>query len=111
MNNHLKNTRIFFIFLFTITLSNNFFGQKCSCETELEFVINYYETNLPGFIDNVSDSNRLEYENFKKKLQTNGQHENDKNKCFKLLTFYVEFFKIFSCGEILKKFNVMKNIR
>ena len=93
MNNHLKNTRIFFIFLFTITLSNNFFGQKCSCETELEFVINYYETNLPGFIDNVSDSNRLEYDNFKKKIQTNVQQAKDKNECFKMLTYYVEFFK------------------
>lgn len=69
-------------------------AQNCNCENELQFVTNYYETNLPGFTDNVNDSNRQAYLNFKEELKLKANKFcDDKSECFKLLTYYVEFFK------------------
>jgi hypothetical protein len=58
------------------------------------FVINYYEENLPGFVDNVTQENFATYNAFKKELvdKTENQCENREN-CFKILLTYVEFFK------------------
>jgi hypothetical protein len=57
-------------------------------------VINYYEDNLPGFIDNVNEKNVKDYTLFKNELlkiaKTNCKNE---NSCFKTLLTYVEFFK------------------
>jgi hypothetical protein len=69
------------------------FSQDCKCETELKFVINYYETNLPSFIDNVNEKNENEYLAFKNLLLSKSKVSNKKMDCFKILTKYVEFFK------------------
>ena len=59
-----KAILLFILFL----ISEISFSQTCKCETELKFVSNYYEKNLPSFIDNVNSSNRKQYEKFKKLL-------------------------------------------
>lgn len=70
------------------------FSQSCSCQNELKFVIDYYEQNLPGYSDNVTSANQKEYEQFKLELLDNaGKVCEQKKDCFKLLTYYVEYFK------------------
>lgn len=49
-----------------LILSINVNAQICKCENELKFVIDYYEENLPGFIDNVNSKNLNSYNNFKR---------------------------------------------
>ena len=66
---------------------------ECNCQTELEFVINYYEKNLPGFNDNVNDGNRSAYESFKADLFQESLNASNQVQCYRLLTYYVEFFK------------------
>lgn len=69
-------------------------AQDCKCLQELDFVIDYYETNLPGFADNVNADNAPYYEKFKADLRSKtALFCQDKGECFKLLTLYVEFFK------------------
>lgn len=77
-----------------LILSINVNAQICKCENELKFVIDYYEENLPGFIDNVNSKNLNSYNNFKKDLlkQTKNYCEKETD-CFKILLRYVEFFK------------------
>ncbi|WP_299366697.1 hypothetical protein [Winogradskyella sp.] len=41
---------------------------NCDCIAELEFVIDYYQKNLPGFKDNVSAKKLEEYQIFKNQL-------------------------------------------
>jgi len=53
------------LLLVIISCSKPLFSQDCNCEKELDFVINYYEKNLPAFADNVNYSNKKKYENFK----------------------------------------------
>ena len=84
-----KAILLFILFL----ISEISFSQTCKCETELKFVSNYYEKNLPSFIDNVNSSNRKQYEKFKKLLFYKSKNSNSKMDCFKLLTYYVEYFK------------------
>ena len=67
--------------------------QNCGCESELNFVTQYYEKNLPGFADNVNASNKQAYEAFKADLKSASKTVSTKTDCFKLLTYYVEFFK------------------
>lgn len=77
-----------------LILSLNIYAQNCNCENELKFVINYYEENLPGFIDNVNSKNLNSYNNFKKELLTQTKNYcNKETDCFKILLKYVEFFK------------------
>jgi len=82
-----------FLIFVVILFSKYSFGQSCNCTNELDFVVKYYEANLPGFMDNVNDKNRNEYEKFKKELFLKSKNINLKSECFKLLTYYVEFFK------------------
>lgn len=69
-------------------------AQDCKCEKELDFVTDYYEENLPGFMDNVNEKNVKSYNKFKAglKKQTKTKCDNE-NECFKILLTYVEFFK------------------
>lgn len=69
------------------------FGQNCNCKTELEFVVKYYENNLPGFIDNVNSSNVSKYKQLKNRLFKEAHYIDKKINCFKLLTHYVEYFR------------------
>lgn len=84
--------RIYIILILTISIKIN--AQNCKCENELKFVIDYYEENLPGFIDNVNSKNLNSYNKFKtelfKQTKSNCNKETD---CFKILLRYVEFFK------------------
>lgn len=68
-------------------------AQNCACTDDLNYVISYYETNLPGFKDNVTERNQADYDAMKKRLLENAQQVSDKSECFKVLTYYVEFFK------------------
>jgi hypothetical protein len=77
-----------------LILSLNINAQNCKCGNELKFVIDYYEENLPGFIDNVNSKNLNSYNNFKKDLLKQTKNYCDKETdCFKILLRYVEFFK------------------
>ena len=79
------------IFLITAEVATS---QDCHCQNDLEFVINYYEENLPGFSDNVTDENLDDYNKFKKKLLDQAQkYCNNEDLCYKTLLVYVEFFK------------------
>ena len=82
------------LFLFLIFIVSSSCAKNCKCEDELRFVVDYYEENLPGFIDNVNEDNLNEYNQFKKRLfkQSKG-YCNDEDLCFKTLLVYVEFFK------------------
>jgi hypothetical protein len=59
----------------------------------MDFVVKYYEANLPSFADNVTDKNRAVYEKLKKDLMKKAQNTKLKSECFKLLVYYVEFFR------------------
>ena len=77
-----------------LILSLNLNAQNCKCENELSFVINYYEENLPGFIDNVNSKNLNSYKKFKNDLLSQTKsYCNKETDCFKILLRYVEFFK------------------
>ncbi len=84
----------FNILFFLVFGSSYFFAQSCKCVDEFDYVVNYYEQNLPGFNDNVSVENQSEYDLFKKGLREKalGFCEN-KVECFRYLLKYVEFFK------------------
>lgn len=79
--------------ILSLTININY-AQNCKCENELNFVIDYIENNLPGFIDNVNESNKSQYEKFKKDLNISAiKNCNDKTACLKTLITYVEFFR------------------
>ena len=79
------------ILLFIVNFS---FTQKCICEKEIDFVINYLENNLPAFKDNVSENTEEKYNLFKSEIKKSSlQDKDDKKACLKLLITYVEFFK------------------
>ncbi|MGB1032008.1 MAG: S41 family peptidase [Flavobacteriales bacterium] len=82
---------IVLILFMTSQLANS---QDCKCQKDFEFVVDYYEENLPGFKDNVSEDNLEEYEDFKNTLYNlSKDHCSDEDLCFKTLLVYVEFFK------------------
>ncbi|NUO01409.1 MAG: hypothetical protein HUU01_12435 [Saprospiraceae bacterium] len=68
-------------------------AQNCACSEELHYVTGYYEANLPGFKDNVNNRNQAGYDAMKKQLFEAARQAADKSECFKVLTYYVEFFK------------------
>ncbi len=69
-------------------------SQDCNCQKDFEFVTNYYEENLPGFKDNVTDDNIEYYNKFKNRLfNLSKNYCDDEDLCFKTLLVYVEFFK------------------
>ena len=79
------------LFLMIVKLAT---AQDCECQKEFEFVANYYEENLPGFTDNVTEDNLAAYTKFKEKLYNQAKNYcNDEDLCFKTLLVYVEFFK------------------
>lgn len=83
-----------FLCIFSCVIYTFVNAQSCNCENELQFVTHYYESNLPGFKDNVTESNYKNYLSFKEELKINASKVCDsKSECFKLLTYYVEFFK------------------
>lgn len=81
-----------FIIFFSYSLLT-FAQSTCSCEDELDFVMDYYEKNLASFSDNVSEENRSEYERFKQDLRKEAITVNYAADCFRVLTYFVEFFK------------------
>ena len=86
--------KYFFTLLIFISLINNAYSQHCKCENELDFVIDYIENNLPGFIDNVNDTNKRQYESFKEELKLSAVKNCDNRfECLKNLMIYVEYFK------------------
>ena len=83
-----------FLILIAMIFSQFTFAQTdCACEKELDFVMGYYERNLAAFADNVNDDNRSAYEAFKVDLRKEAQTVNLEADCFRVLTYYVEFFK------------------
>ncbi len=85
------NNLLFFVFsLLSIAVLSQ---ENCSCSTELDFVIDYYERNLPGFKDNVTSKTKAYYDNLKQNLRRASKKADNKLACFKVLTYYVEFFK------------------
>lgn len=81
----------------------------CSCEDELNFVMDYYEKNLASFSDNVSDKNRTEYESFKRDLRQEVKSVSHVADCFKVLTYYVEFFKDNHASIRMRSENIDEN--
>ena len=66
---------------------------ECDCESELKFIIDYIETNVPSFQDNVDTTNQEAYDLFKERVMADAKLADSKAACFKTLTYYVEFFK------------------
>lgn len=80
--------------LLILILSLNLNAQNCNCEDELNFVIDYYEENLPSFKDNVNNHNLSDYNKFKNNLlKQSKKYCKNQDLCFKTLLVYVEFFK------------------
>ncbi len=85
---------LFLILPLLLLLGNEMPAQSsCPCSNELNFVIRYYEQNLPGFKDNVNRQTRKPYEKMKLELRDLAKTAEETTDCFKLLTYYVEFFK------------------
>lgn len=82
---------------------------NCSCEKELEFVMNYYENNLASFGDNVDENNKAEYEKFKQVLRREAKIKNNAVECFRVLTYYVEFFKDNHASISMSSSNIDEN--
>lgn len=83
-----------FILLILLMTTQFVKSQDCNCQKDFEFVVNYYEENLPGFIDNVTNHNIEDYNKFKNTLlNLSKNYCNDEGLCFKTLLVYVEFFK------------------
>ncbi len=88
-----QNMRLVFL-ITTLLFSNIAWAQSaCSCQQELDFVMDYYENNLASFSDNVSDKNNTEYVQFKQDLHEEAKTVQYTSECFRVLTYYVEFFK------------------
>ena len=84
----------YFKIAIVVFIANLSFAQNdCNCRTELDFVIGYYERNLPGFKDNVTPKTKSYYNSLKATLLAKAGNASNKTACFKLLTYYVEFFK------------------
>lgn len=66
---------------------------NCTCTQDLEFVIGYYERNLPGFRDNVTPDTEATYATLKQDLLQASSDTQNKSNCFKLLVYYVEYFR------------------
>ncbi len=66
---------------------------NCTCTQDLEFVIGYYERNLPGFKDNVTPDTEATYATLKQDLLQASSDTQNKSNCFKLLVYYVEYFR------------------
>ena len=92
-----------------LLLFSSWLGAQNDCACDLKYVINYYETNLPGFKDNVNAENLKDYEQLKKKLQQQAALAQEKVSCFKVLTYYVEFFKDNHSGINMSIPNVDEN--
>ena len=86
----MKNILLFLFFISSFVALSQ---EDCSCASELDFVIDYYERNLPGFKDNVTPKTKTYYENLKGDLRAAAKTAENKLACFKILTYYVEFFK------------------
>ncbi len=84
---------LFVLFLILITGPVGQAQSNCNCESELTFMVDYLEANLPGFKDNVDSTNADDYRLFKEKLLENASAAKNQTECFKTLTYYVEFFK------------------
>ena len=82
------------LLIMTICLSQISLAQStCTCAKELDFVMGYYERNLASFSDNVNNNNRAAYEAFKQDLRKEANTVEHTADCFRVLTYYVEFFK------------------
>ena len=83
-----------FIILVLVMITQSLKSQDCNCQKDFEFVVSYYEENLPGFIDNVTDNKIEDYNKFKNRLSNLSKNYcNNEELCFKTLLVYVEFFK------------------
>jgi len=89
----LKNMRLTLLLIVLLFPKIAFAQSACNCEEELNFVTNYYEKNLASFNDNVSAKNQAEYENFKEELRKEARTVEYTADCFRVLVYYVEFFK------------------
>lgn len=86
----MKNT----IIILLLFISHYSFSQEsCNCSKDLNFIITYYENNLPGFQDNVTTKTKNKYNSLKSSLKAEAKQTETKNECYKLSLQYVEFFK------------------
>ncbi len=86
--------KIILILILLVSVNKYIQAQNCNCVKELDFVINYYEENLPGFHDNVNEANKNWYHNFKKQLHNKASKFcGNRDSCFNILHDYVEFFQ------------------
>ena len=65
----------------------------CNCTSELEYIIGFTEENLPGFQDNVDQTNMAHYQEHKERLLSESRQITTKKECLKTLIYYVEYFK------------------
>ena len=86
----MKNT----VILLLLFISNYSFSQEaCKCSKDLDFVITYYENNLPGFKDNVNSKTKDTYTSLKASLKAEVKKAETKGDCYKLTLQFVEFFR------------------
>lgn len=85
--------RLWVIALALISCQEDTKSSVCSCNTELESVIDYYEENLPAYRVDVLDKNNEHYTSFKDNLLKKANNVADTLSCFKVVNSYVQFFQ------------------
>ena len=83
----------YIIVLLFLTIAQFVKAQDCNCKNDFDFVVNYIESNFPGFDKNVTIDNKQAYLSFKEQISKKTETANTQNECLKYLTYYVEFFK------------------
>ncbi|WP_442265049.1 S41 family peptidase [Tenacibaculum sp. ZS6-P6] len=93
-----------------LLLTHLSFAQKqCKCSKDLDFVITYYENNLPGFKDNVTSKTKATYTSLKTNLIEEANKVSTKNDCYKLTLQYVEFFRDNHSSIYMRSQNIDEN--
>ena len=91
--NHIIIRHIVLILIIFYSCENPNNNDSCNCNKELEFVIKYYEGNLPAFKVDVTENNFKSYSSLKTNFLEKSKSIIDTISCFKLVNSYVEFFK------------------
>lgn len=83
-----------FLLLTAFLIGQSAFAQEdCGCTSELDYIIQYYEDNLPAFVGDINEENIEEYNDLKNRLHNESKEISNQLSCYKVLITYVEYFR------------------